>query len=280
MAEKTFYTEEEIRRRLSISTLAFYGMRPLCADAFRDLSLSGIRQIELLESQEQHDMIDSGSMRRLAATAADFGVHVAAYHAHHTHFNGVETERDRISRVDRCKRQIDTMQELGGAVWGCHAGIPDTWMQRSYEELATYVEGTDTVIAVENFNQDGVDIHARLRFLSDIDHDQVGLILDIGHHRDPDGRNPMTVPGRPTEIFSEIGSRLKHIHLHGFKEDRDHHAPMCDGDQIQWLEVFSGLFDTGYPGLINFEPADERRNPTVLQSVAAMPDRICRLARS
>ena len=280
MAERTFYTEQEIRERLSISTLAFFGMRPLGADAFRDLSLSGIRRIELLESQEQYDMIDGGSMRRLAATAADFDVHVAAYHAHYTHFNGLETEGDRISRVDRCKRQIDTMHELGGTVWGCHAHITDTWMHRSYEELAKFVEGTDTVIAVENFNQEGLDISARIRFLNDIDHDQLGLILDIGHQRDPDGRNPMTVPGRPTEIFSKIGSKLKHIHLHGFKEDRDHHAPMCDGDQIQWLEIFSQLFETGYPGLINFEPADERRNAAVLQSVAAMPEKICRLDHS
>lgn len=277
-AQDSFYTAEEIRERQSISTLVFYGFRPLGEGALAELAQHGLRRIELLESPDQYDMTDMGSMRALGETFRANGIEVGAYHAHRTTFGEIGTEADRQERVDLCRRQIDTMLELGGRVWGCHAGQSDASMVTSYRELARHVEGTGAAITVENFSSPGVEVEDRIAFLNEIDHPQVGMILDIGHVRNGEGINPMTLPGGPTEVLELCGRRLLHIHMHGFKDGRDHHPPLCDGDQIQWLELFQMLRRVAYPGWMNFEPIGDARHANTLDYTRRAPERIVELA--
>ena len=58
-----FYTEEEIRERLSMSTVVFWKYRPIGERTLGELARNGITQIELVESREQFDMADARSMR-------------------------------------------------------------------------------------------------------------------------------------------------------------------------------------------------------------------------
>ncbi len=51
-----FYTVEELRQRLSISTIVCWGHRPVEHAALEALAAAGIRKIELAESREQFDM--------------------------------------------------------------------------------------------------------------------------------------------------------------------------------------------------------------------------------
>ena len=113
-----FYTVEQLRKRLSISTLVFRQYRPVGPRALEELARCGIGRIELLESPEQFDMADARSMRFIGDACRSCGVEVASYHAHRTNFAGLDTEAKRRERVDHCRRQIDTMLELGGVVWG------------------------------------------------------------------------------------------------------------------------------------------------------------------
>ena len=46
------FTVEEIRQRLSISTLVFHGYRPIGEAALEELARHGIGRIELIESPE------------------------------------------------------------------------------------------------------------------------------------------------------------------------------------------------------------------------------------
>ena len=80
-------------------------------------------------------------MRLVDATCRKCGVEVAAYHAYMTSFEGVDTESQRQERVDVCRRQIDTLLELGGKLWGSHAGAADDIVEKSYQELARLVPG-------------------------------------------------------------------------------------------------------------------------------------------
>jgi len=276
--DQRMYTADEISDRQSISTLVFDGYRPLGEGALQALADNGIHQIELLESPEQFDMTDMRSMQVVGDALRSCGIGVAAYHCHRTSFGDVETEAQRQDRVVKCKRQIDSMLELGGKLWGCHAAAGDATVVTSYQELARHVEGTDAVICVENFSSDGVQVEDRVAFLDDMSHPQVGMILDIGHVRDPDGTNPMTAPGGPTRVLELCGHCLRHLHLHGFKDGRDHHAPLGDGDEIQWAELFQMLHRVDYPGVFNFEPANELRNPDVLSHTGRAPARIAALA--
>ena len=277
-AENSYYTAEEIKQRQSISTLVFHGFRPLGEGALADLADHGIRRIELLQCPDQYDMADMQSMRLMGKSFQNAGIEVGAYHAHRTSFDEIGSEADRQEQVDLCRRQIDTMLEVGGKVWGCHARDCDATVVESYQELARHIEGTGAVITVENFSVSGVEVEDRIAFLDQMDHPQVGMILDIGHVRNQDGINPMTLPGGPTEVLQLCGHRLRHIHLHGFKDGRDHHPPLCEGDEIQWLELFRMLRRFDYPGWMNFEPSGEPRHANTLAYTRDAPERIVALA--
>ena len=268
------FTAEEIKRRLSISTLVFLGYRPFGEAALEELARHGISRIELLESPEQYDLTEPRSMRLIREACEKCGVEVGAYHAYKTSFVDVDSETSRRERVDLCRRQIDTMLELGGKLWGSHAGAAEDTVERSYEELARHVEGTDAVIAVENFGRPGVAVEDRVAFLDRMDHPQVGMILDVGHEKNAEGINPMTLPGGPTAILELCGHRLRHLHLHGFKEGRDHHPPLVEGDEIQWQELFQMARAVDYPGDFNFEPRGILANPETLDYVERAPQRL------
>ena len=275
---KVFFREDEIRERLSISTLVFYQFRPLGEGSLKELSNHGIYRIELLESPEQYDMADPSSMRLVKELLDSHGIKVVAYHAHDTTFQDVDSEVKRIKRVDFCRRQIDTMLDLGGSVWGSHAGKAGATELKCYEELARYVEKTGAVVCVENFTGEGTAVERRVDFLDTLDNEHAGMILDIGHVRNDEGENPMTLPGGPSRVLRLCSRHLKHVHLHGFKDGRDHNPPLAQGDSIQWIELFSMLSEINYAGAINFEPSGEPTHVDTLRHVADFPKKIVEMA--
>ena len=87
----------------------------------------------------------------------------------------------------------------------------------------------------------------------------------------------MTQPGGPTDILGKCGHRLRHLHMHGFKNGRDHHPPLVDGDEIQWLELMRMVQSFEYPGFFNFEPAGMLANLDTLEYVQQAPARLAAL---
>ena len=212
-------------------------------------------------------------MRQLPTHSAE-EPEIMGYHANQTNFSDMETEADRVARVDKCRRQIDTMLGLKGVVWGPHVKAGDATAIKCYQELSRHIEGTDAVITVENFGAQDTHISDRVAFLDRIAHPQAGMILDIGHVVNDDGVNPMTLVGGPTSVLNSCQKYLKHLHLHGFKDGVDHHPPLVDGDGIQWVELFRMLREIGYAGMFNFEPA---ACPDAIPATASMPERLVAL---
>jgi sugar phosphate isomerase/epimerase len=269
-----FYTVEELKQRQSMSTVVFWKYRPIDERAIEELARHGMTRIELLESPEQFDMSDRRSMTYLGDAFRSYGIQVVAYHAHMTHFTNLDTEAKRKAQVDFCKKQIDTMVELGGKAWGTHARETDDTLLKCYSELARHIEGTEIVLLIENFKDKGLWVEDRMAFLDKLNHPQVGMILDIGHVRDTQGVNPMTVPGGPTAVIEMCRRHLRHLHLHGFIEGVDHYPPLCDGDTIQWLELFRRLYAVGYPGDINYEPKGEPKHFGAIEATGLASERI------
>ena len=89
----------------------------------------------------------------------------------------------------------------------------------------------------------------------------------------------MTRPGAPAEIIGLCGHRLKHVHLHGYV-NKDHNPPLCEGDGIQWVELFRELKACNYPGVINFEPAGEPVHSGSIGATGRFPERIVEMAES
>ena len=274
------YTRQEIRKRLSISTVVINGYRPVCEQTLKLFVENGIHRIELSESPGQFNMTNKDSMKYVGYACKSVGINISSYHCSKTTFEDIETEEERQDRVDICRRQIDTLQELKGKVWSSHARIQDKWMASSFEDLMRHIEGTDVVLALENFQREGTHISDRLELIKKLDHPQIGLLIDIGHIRegmDEKGVaiNPMTQAGSVSRIIGECGKYIKHLHLHGFK-DKDHYAPFEDGDKIEWHELFQSLHGAGYTGDFNFEPVSVPRKSLeyTLKAVGSTPDRM------
>lgn len=271
-----YYTADEIRQRLSISTLVFQGYRPFSEQALEQLAENNITRIEIVESPDQYDLGDIRSMRLVDATCRKSGIEVAAYHAYKTTFQDVETESQRQDRVDLCRRQIDTLLELGGTFWCCHA-MAEGVVEKSYRELARHIEGTAAVIAVENFNRPGIQVEDRVKFLDQLDLPDVGMILDVCHEIRADGTNPMAVAGEAGAIIARCGRHLRHIHLQGYKDGGGHHPPLVEGDEIQWREIFAALAAIDYPGEFTFEPCGMLANLQTLDFIGRAPERLAAL---
>jgi sugar phosphate isomerase/epimerase len=131
------------------------------------------------------------------------------------------------------------------------------------------LEGSEIKLTVEN----GKDLTDFSRFVDRIGSHRFGMVVDIGHTRDPDGVNPFIKSGRAYEAMACGGHRLFHLHLHDFASS-DHYPPF-DGT-IRWGEIFSALQDTAYGGEFMFEIAG--RDPVIetLQKTAAFPEEFVR----
>jgi len=75
-------------------------------------------------------------------------------------------------------------------------------------------------------------------------------------------------------VLEACADRLIHLHLHGFKDGKDHFPPFVEGDSIQWVELFRMLRATGYSGHINFEPSGEPIHHNALRATVSVPERI------
>jgi len=130
----------------------------------------------------------------------------------------------------------------------------------------------DVKLVIENFGMPEQMICPCLEWIDAVGCPQVGMLLDVGHERNAEDENPMTLPGGPTAILRSIGDRLHHIHLHDFKDGSDHHPPF-DGS-LQWGETFRGLREIDYAGAFMFEPRPGAGYAGVLEKVGAAPERI------
>lgn len=260
-----FYSEEEIRNRLGISTFAFHGIRPLDKAALNDIRANGISIIEIFPEAGQFSFEEPDSRRDIRTECEAIGLSVASFHCPSINY-GAEDESARRAEVERSKRMIDTLISLGGRVWVIHADINSDQTKKTFAELAQHYEGQDVYLAIEN----GRNLNDYASFVDAIAHQRVGMIVDIGHTRTANGINPMTTPSGPTENFHIAGHRLKHLHLHDFREGRDHHSPFDGG--IQWMELFQSLKEINYEGVFMFEPAPGSVKP--LEKVGLVPAKL------
>jgi len=95
---------------------------------------------------------------------------------------------------------------------GSHAREMDAMLMKSYEDLLRHIEGVEAAITVENFIKTAW-VKDRVAFLDKISHPQVGMILDIGHVRNEERENVMTIQGGPTRVIEICRKHLRHLHL-------------------------------------------------------------------
>ena len=288
-----FYTADQIRLRLGISTYILSEQKPLDRDGLKLIAEAGIPTIEILDDREQFQEEDPSTMKQIVAACKDLGLSIASFHSRRidyrersirtpvefgppNRFKGLKAE------IERSKRIIDHLLDLGGSVWCTHMGIEMEELRPAFETLAKHYEGENIKLLIENGGWMTNPVRAAIEWLDDIDHPQIGMLLDVGHTRNSAGWNPMTIPGEASKILHLIGNRLQHIHLHDFvwSESRppffalglDHHPPF-EGN-IQWVEIFRVLKEIGYEGKFMFEPMPSKDSAGTIAKVGTVPERM------
>lgn len=264
------WSEKDIRERLSISTFVFKVHRSISVKTLSQLSDHGFNYVELWESPDQFDLTKMDSMKHVIKDCREAGVQICAYHASHTNLSEIESLVERTKSIDRCKRQIDTMLAAGANIWGSHIRGIDGGTEECLNGLLRHIEKTSAIIVLENFNRENRAVWDRLAVLKRINHPQLGMVLDIGHVRNSEGINPMTLPGGPSEILDLCRGNLAFLHLHGFVE-KDHYPPFSQGDRIQWTELFQKLYEISYKGFFNFEPKGKPFHKNSLEITSMAP---------
>lgn len=253
-----------VRDRLAISTLAIHQQR-VGAREIAALREAGFTHIEIdgFLPRQHYDHRDRGQIREIAAECARQGVQVVAVHGPNVPYAD-EYEGVRRAAVREAVASARAGERLGAAFFVGHFGLTERSERTACEMLAA-LEGSPIRLVAEN----GKDLRDFAAFVDRIGSDRLGMVVDIGHTRDPDGVNPFVKPGRAREALHACGRRLMHVHLHDFA-DADHYPP---GDGcIAWGDVFLGLGDVGYKGHYLFEVVSRISPEDTLRKVGAFPD--------
>lgn len=106
---------------------------------------------------------------------------------------------------------------------------------RSIQELCDAAEEHGITIAVENMPDFpmifGREPDEMLRILDDIDRENVGMTLDVGH---------ANTAGLVEDFLEKCSDRIIHVHLHDNMGKRDEHLPAGRGS-VNWETVKKGL---------------------------------------
>ncbi|MHC4563561.1 MAG: sugar phosphate isomerase/epimerase family protein [Planctomycetota bacterium] len=270
------WTAAEIASRVGASTnLFFWEKVRLGAEQIAQLAAAGIRRLELAGDMGQFDPTDANQIAEIKAACDEHGVSIVSYHCPDLPWDDWSAEA-RTRAMGEFLGMCEAAQALGGPLMVCHFQ-----MDEETEHFIRYVlqklAGTGVRLTIEN----GEDLQEYADFVDRIDSPQFGMIVDIGHAKDSDGRNPFTCPDRARETIRACEDRLFHLHLHEFWDGADHWPPFYKGGLIEWGELFAGLADIAYPGALMFEsvpaiPNDPASFADHLRTIATFPDEFVR----
>lgn len=258
------WTERQIRDRLGVSTVALPQETRFGAAQIARIRQAEIGRIEICghSHREHYDIYDRAQLDEIGRCCREQGIKIVSVHGPAVPYTSEFQElREAALTVGvAAARAADT---LGANIFVGHFGISELSAQ-VIGQMLDQLPGTAIKLVVENGKG---DLRAYMNFVDGIGSDRVGMIVDIGHTRDPDGVNPFTKKGRAREVLAQCGKRVFHMHLHD-TTTRDHYPPF-DGD-IQWDEVFAALADIEYSGEFMFEALFPNTDE-ILDKVARFP---------
>ena len=257
----------EIRERLGFSTIALPGTASFGAREIAMIRQAGITRVEIcgLHPRSHYDYHSHEQVSEIMAECQKQGVTIVAVHGPSVPYNS-EYEEVRKGAVREAVTAAKVAEELGASVFVAHFGI-DVYSEKTVSDMLGQLGSSRLKLTVEN----GDDLRKYMMFVDKIGSDRFGMVVDIGHTRDPDGVNPFIKKDRARQTMAQCGKRLFHVHLHDFT-DRDH-IPPFDGN-IQWQEIFAAFEDITYEGEFMFEAAGTPKE--VLQKTASFPETFVR----
>jgi len=119
-----------------------------------------------------------------------------------------------------------------------------TTSQKEVRELAKTAEERKVFIAIENvWNKFLLSPIEFARYVDEIDSEYVAAYFDVGN---------ILLYGFPQHWIRTLGSRIKKIHVKGFKVGPKSFTYLLDSD-INWVEVMKAVRDVGYDNYVTAE---------------------------
>ena len=116
--------------------------------------------------------------------------------------------------------------------------------QKEIKELAKVAEEKKLFVAIENvWNKFLLSPIEFVRYIDEIESDYVQAYFDVGN---------ILLYGYPQQWIRSLGSRIKKVHVKGFKVGPKSFTYLLDSD-INWAEVMKALRDVGYDNYITAE---------------------------
>jgi len=251
-ARETTWTAAEISARLGLST-AVYQKSRLGAEQIAAIRRAGITRIELSIIQGCLDYKDRDQAGEILNACRSEGVTVVSVHGPFKLPYGSEDETVRKTVVQESLAAVRFAREMGASVYVAHFGCREH-SKKTAEELLRQTEDFGILLTTEN--QFRENLQSYMDVVDAVGSDRYGMVVDIGHNRDPDGVNPFVVKDRARSTLAQCGHRLRHIHLHetfDLEQQPDHRPPMHPDGIVEWGEVFAALKEIGYSGELIFE---------------------------
>ncbi len=237
---------------------------------------AGIPHLEIAADMGQFDHNDKAHIAEIADACRQTGASVASIHMPDLPW-ACPFPEVRKGTIKEFLALCEAGEALGGPLMVCHFNM-DEHTESFIREVLRLLEGTSVRLTIEN----GEDLRDYVEFVDRIGSPRFGMIVDIGHTKDADGRNPFTCKDRARDTISVCGDRLFHVHLHEFWDGADHWPPFYKGGLIEWGELFAGLEDIDYQGAFMFEsvpaiPKDQAAFDDNLRRIATFPQELMRL---
>lgn len=177
----------------------------------------------------------------------------------------------RTASVATLRGSLELAAEIGAPVVTVHAGstrvrgpeaLTRAALRRSIRELGAMAEDHGVKIAFELVRDYDLAMEAG---------EGVGVTIDVGHVSFKDGagyRDFGTIGG----LIRHLGSRIIHMHIHDYDGQDDHIA--LGAGNIDFDDVFAGLTDIGFTGMLCLELNPDRTTPEDYPASAGFIKRI------
>jgi fructoselysine 3-epimerase len=248
-----------MNQRIACST---YGYRFLSLDAALErIAGNGFRTVDIIGTRPHllPEDYSSDELARLKDKLATLDLRVSAITAFDGHpfwhFTAAN-RRHREATAAHVKACIDVASALGAPVVQAITGMPIAqdvpsatawkWAQDGLRDCAEHAAGTGVSVALEGEENNVVRTSDDIkRMVQDVDHPQLGALLEIGHAA-------VMATDDPVRAVEELREHLVYCHAHdNYGTADDHNAP---GDGIvDWKPIFRALERVGYEGDIALE---------------------------
>jgi len=256
----------EILKKIQVH-VPFYRLR---TDLLPMVIREGINP-EIAFSHRDLDQFGEADYREMADRLADAGLSVT-FHAPFLDLRpGAIEPKMRQVTVERLRRVFELIPWFLPRSIVCHPSFDEKyyiscerlWLEKSLETwqgLLGYVEGTGTIIAMENVYERGPQ---QIRPLLDaLDSPHVRFCFDTGH---------ANAFGSATynEWLETLGSRLGEIHIHDNNGATDEHLPVGDGN-FPFPEFLEGVRERNLDPILTVESHSEESLLRMIENIRAM----------